>query len=220
MPPGEVKVDDAKLTPPKRAEMKDSMEALIHHFKLFTDGYQVSKATTCHASCLYYPYLSLLVVHLLPHRSLLEWPTPQWKRPRANSVFIWFLTEALCRIAASCALPASRISPLPTSSAKATSSPMWSLSSVSSLQIKSVQSNEQCMDVHLPACTKRSTRNHKPLSLRSLSFPFQATWILSSVRSTDRSSSKLPKEKKTCHLFPTGGPCNTYPFSRYPFSLI
>ncbi len=41
MPPGEIKVDDAKIMPPKRAEMKDSMEALIHHFKLFTEGYHV-----------------------------------------------------------------------------------------------------------------------------------------------------------------------------------
>jgi NADH:ubiquinone oxidoreductase subunit D len=36
MPAGEVRVDDAKVMPPKRAEMKTSMEALIHHFKLFT----------------------------------------------------------------------------------------------------------------------------------------------------------------------------------------
>ena len=30
-----------KLTPPKRAEMKTSMEALIHHFKLYTEGFHV-----------------------------------------------------------------------------------------------------------------------------------------------------------------------------------
>ncbi|THD21509.1 Respiratory-chain NADH dehydrogenase 49 Kd subunit [Fasciola hepatica] len=46
MPAGEVKVDDAKITPPKRSEMKDSMEALIHHFKLFTEGYQVPPGAT------------------------------------------------------------------------------------------------------------------------------------------------------------------------------
>ncbi|XP_003386058.1 PREDICTED: NADH-ubiquinone oxidoreductase 49 kDa subunit-like [Amphimedon queenslandica] len=46
MPEGEVKVDDAKITPPKRAEMKDSMEALIHHFKLFTEGYNVPPGST------------------------------------------------------------------------------------------------------------------------------------------------------------------------------
>jgi len=41
MPPGEIKTDDHKVTPPSRAEMKESMEALIHHFKLFTEGFQV-----------------------------------------------------------------------------------------------------------------------------------------------------------------------------------
>ncbi|BFZ25612.1 hypothetical protein BsWGS_28651 [Bradybaena similaris] len=46
MPPGEVKVDDNKVTPPRRAEMKDSMEALIHHFKLFTEGFQVPPGST------------------------------------------------------------------------------------------------------------------------------------------------------------------------------
>ena len=34
-------LDDAKLTPPRREEMKADMEALIHHFKLFTEGYCV-----------------------------------------------------------------------------------------------------------------------------------------------------------------------------------
>ncbi|HHI75769.1 MAG TPA: NADH-quinone oxidoreductase subunit D [Gammaproteobacteria bacterium] len=37
--PGPVMIDDHKIAPPKRAEMKQSMEALIHHFKLFTEGY-------------------------------------------------------------------------------------------------------------------------------------------------------------------------------------
>jgi NADH-quinone oxidoreductase subunit D len=37
--PGPVIVDDHKVVPPKRWEMKESMEALIHHFKLFTEGY-------------------------------------------------------------------------------------------------------------------------------------------------------------------------------------
>ncbi len=32
---------DGKIVPPKRAEMKQSMEALIHHFKLYTEGYHV-----------------------------------------------------------------------------------------------------------------------------------------------------------------------------------
>ena len=39
--PGPVMLDDYKLAAPKRAEMKESMESLIHHFKLFTEGYCV-----------------------------------------------------------------------------------------------------------------------------------------------------------------------------------
>jgi NADH dehydrogenase (ubiquinone) Fe-S protein 2 len=46
MPPGEIKVDDNKVSAPKRAEMKSSMEALIHHFKLFTEGYSVPAGAT------------------------------------------------------------------------------------------------------------------------------------------------------------------------------
>jgi len=41
MPKGEVKSLDMKISPPKRSDMKDSMEALIHHFKLYTEGYEV-----------------------------------------------------------------------------------------------------------------------------------------------------------------------------------
>ncbi len=37
--PGPVMIDDHKFTPPKREEMKNDMESLIHHFKLFTEGY-------------------------------------------------------------------------------------------------------------------------------------------------------------------------------------
>ena len=39
--PGAVMLDDPKLVPPRREEMKADMEALIHHFKLFTEGYTV-----------------------------------------------------------------------------------------------------------------------------------------------------------------------------------
>ena len=39
--PGPVIVDDHKLTPPNREDMKGDMESLIHHFKLFTEGYCV-----------------------------------------------------------------------------------------------------------------------------------------------------------------------------------
>lgn len=41
MPAGEIKSLDRKISPPPRSEMKDSMEALIHHFKLYTEGYNV-----------------------------------------------------------------------------------------------------------------------------------------------------------------------------------
>jgi NADH-quinone oxidoreductase subunit D len=39
--PGIVLADDHKVTPPRRGEMKRSMEALIHHFKLYSEGYHV-----------------------------------------------------------------------------------------------------------------------------------------------------------------------------------
>jgi NADH-quinone oxidoreductase subunit D len=41
MPEGPIASDDRKVVPPKRAEMKQSMEALIHHFKLYTEGFKV-----------------------------------------------------------------------------------------------------------------------------------------------------------------------------------
>ncbi len=46
MPDGPVKTTDRKVAPPKRAEMKQSMEALIHHFKLYTEGYHVPAGET------------------------------------------------------------------------------------------------------------------------------------------------------------------------------
>jgi NADH-quinone oxidoreductase subunit D len=46
MPEGAIKTNDYKVTPPPRAEMKNSMEALIHHFKLFTEGYHVPAGET------------------------------------------------------------------------------------------------------------------------------------------------------------------------------
>ncbi len=46
MPDGPVMTQDHKVTPPKRAEMKRSMEALIHHFKLYTEGYHVPAGET------------------------------------------------------------------------------------------------------------------------------------------------------------------------------
>ena len=44
--PGPVMLDDHKVAPPTREEMKDDMEALIHHFKLFTEGYCVPAGET------------------------------------------------------------------------------------------------------------------------------------------------------------------------------
>jgi NADH dehydrogenase (ubiquinone) Fe-S protein 2 len=41
IPLGHIRVDDKKITPPSRALMKYSMESLIHHFKLYTEGYSV-----------------------------------------------------------------------------------------------------------------------------------------------------------------------------------
>ncbi len=43
MPPGPVKTIDGKISFPKRSDLKKSMEALIHHFKLFSEGYRVPK---------------------------------------------------------------------------------------------------------------------------------------------------------------------------------
>ncbi|GFY65343.1 NADH-quinone oxidoreductase subunit D [Trichonephila inaurata madagascariensis] len=43
MPGGPIKTEDRKISPPPRAEMKKSMEALIHHFKLYSEGYHVPK---------------------------------------------------------------------------------------------------------------------------------------------------------------------------------
>jgi NADH-quinone oxidoreductase subunit D len=46
MPPGPVRIADYKITPPPRAELKRSMEALIHHFKLYTEGFHVPEGET------------------------------------------------------------------------------------------------------------------------------------------------------------------------------
>jgi NADH-quinone oxidoreductase subunit D len=49
MPDGPVKTADNKIAPPSRGEMKQSMEALIHHFKLYTEGYHVPAGETYRA---------------------------------------------------------------------------------------------------------------------------------------------------------------------------
>ena len=41
MPEGPVLTTDTKIAPPRRSDMKQSMEALIHHFKLYTEGFHV-----------------------------------------------------------------------------------------------------------------------------------------------------------------------------------
>jgi len=46
MPDGLVRVNDYKITPPPRTEIKNSMEAMIHHFKLFSEGYHVPEGET------------------------------------------------------------------------------------------------------------------------------------------------------------------------------
>ena len=43
MPKGAIKSQDGKITPPPKKIIKESMEALIHHFKLFTEGFRVLK---------------------------------------------------------------------------------------------------------------------------------------------------------------------------------
>ena len=44
--PGPVMIDDRKVRPPSREQMKDDMESLIHHFKFFTEGYEVPEGET------------------------------------------------------------------------------------------------------------------------------------------------------------------------------
>ncbi|MGN7619255.1 MAG: NADH-quinone oxidoreductase subunit D [Ehrlichia sp.] len=46
IPDGPVRTSDRKISPPKRSEMKESMEALIHHFKLYSEGYSVPAGET------------------------------------------------------------------------------------------------------------------------------------------------------------------------------
>ncbi len=46
LPTGEIKTDDRKIAPPSRKEMKQTMEALIHHFKLFSEGTSIAAGET------------------------------------------------------------------------------------------------------------------------------------------------------------------------------
>jgi NADH-quinone oxidoreductase subunit D len=46
LPPGDYRIQDKKVTPPPRARIDESMEALIHHFKIFTEGFKVPAGET------------------------------------------------------------------------------------------------------------------------------------------------------------------------------
>jgi len=46
LPSGMIRTDDRKITPPSRTQMKQSMESLIHHFKLYTEGFTVPAGET------------------------------------------------------------------------------------------------------------------------------------------------------------------------------
>jgi NADH:ubiquinone oxidoreductase subunit D len=43
LPKGDYKINDYKINPPSRAFMKQSMESLIHHFKLYSEGFRIHK---------------------------------------------------------------------------------------------------------------------------------------------------------------------------------
>ncbi len=43
IPNGLIKIDNNKISPPSRSNMKKSMESLIHHFKLYSEGFHVKK---------------------------------------------------------------------------------------------------------------------------------------------------------------------------------
>jgi len=45
IPAGLIKYDDKKITPPSRTEMKNSMESLIHHFKYYSQGFDIPKGS-------------------------------------------------------------------------------------------------------------------------------------------------------------------------------
>ena len=59
MPAGPIKVQDHKIAPPPRSDMKQSMEALIHHFKLYSEGYSVPEGEVRYSIRLYH-------IHVMP----------------------------------------------------------------------------------------------------------------------------------------------------------
>jgi len=46
IPTGEIKSDNRKIAPPSRTDVKNSMESLIHHFKYYTQGFDIPKSRT------------------------------------------------------------------------------------------------------------------------------------------------------------------------------
>jgi NADH:ubiquinone oxidoreductase subunit D len=46
LPNGNIKVNDSKISPPSRKDVKKSMEALIHHFKIYSEGFHVPESET------------------------------------------------------------------------------------------------------------------------------------------------------------------------------
>ena len=101
MPDGPIKTTDGKISPPPRAEMKRSMEALIHHFKLYTEGYHVPAAR----------------------------PIPRSRRRRASSGSISSRTAPTSLTGARFARRASPSCRRPNSCRKGTCWPTWSPSS-------------------------------------------------------------------------------------------
>ena len=79
MPEGGHIADDRKVVLPPRGELATSMEALIHHFKLVTEGFHVPRAR----------------------------PTPRSRAPAASSAATWSPTARPSRAGCTCATPAS-----------------------------------------------------------------------------------------------------------------
>jgi NADH-quinone oxidoreductase subunit D len=72
LPSGPVLTNDRKFVPPSRGDMKRSMEALIHHFKLYTEGYHVPAGET------YTPRALLICKRWITCARAICWPIP-WR---------------------------------------------------------------------------------------------------------------------------------------------
>ena len=162
--PGPVRVDDKKITPPNRVEMKEDMESLIHHFKLFTEGYSPPPSETYtaveapkgdhHAP----PTTSLTstLPRILAHQTPSPWPShPPSPRPlpQASSVFTSSPTALTVRTAATSARLASLTSPASRPSPRGTCSPTSSPSSA-----LSTSSSARSTADHAQQLTPRASR--------------------------------------------------------------